>query len=184
MAITASMHPELGQVLYAGSDFPHLIWFCFSKESLDQTHLVQKQAGVQESSGPILAECNGPTTTFPFSYSVALFHRQPESYCAETSPQPLSYSVALFHRQPESYCAEPAQIQFGSGWLSFGQADLVQKQASVQEPPSPLLANTSKLILTGCRSALAFYWAVSSVTFLTKYKRLACIVTDGRWQMI
>ena len=67
-----------------------LIWM--TRSVLGQTHLVQKQAGVQESSGPILAECNGPTTTFP-----------------------LSYSVALFHRHPESYCAEPAQIQFGSG---------------------------------------------------------------------
>ena len=55
-------------------------------------HLVWKQAGVQESSGLILAERNQPTTSFPSSDS-----------------------VAFFHRRPGSHCAKPAWIQFGSG---------------------------------------------------------------------
>ena len=43
-----------------------------------QTHLAQKQAGVQESSGPVLAECNQPTTIGidPLLDSVAFFHRR------------------------------------------------------------------------------------------------------------
>ena len=48
-----------------------------------QTHLVQKQVSVQESLGPVLAECKWPTTSFPFSDSVVFFHRWPRSYCAK-----------------------------------------------------------------------------------------------------
>ena len=61
----------------------------------DKTHLVWKQAGVPESSGPVLAERNQPATSFP-----------------------LSDSVALFHGQPALYWAKPARIRFGSGGLS------------------------------------------------------------------
>ena len=41
MAIVASVLPELGRVVYAGSDFPHPIQFHSSKEGLD--HIVQNQ---------------------------------------------------------------------------------------------------------------------------------------------
>ena len=43
MAITASMQPESGQIVYARSDFPHLIRFLSSKEGPD--HIVQNQSG-------------------------------------------------------------------------------------------------------------------------------------------
>ena len=39
MAIMASVRPKLGQLVYAGSDFPHLFRLCSSKEGMD--HIVQ-----------------------------------------------------------------------------------------------------------------------------------------------
>ena len=69
MAITASMQPESGWIIYAGSDFNILFNSVFPKKAwailhktdpnliltawsgFGQTHLVWKQAGVQESSG-------------------------------------------------------------------------------------------------------------------------------------
>ena len=44
-------------------------------------------------------------------------------------------------------------------WLivpGFGQMDPVRKQAGVQEPSGPLLANASQLIRIGCESDLAY----------------------------
>ena len=61
-----------------------------------QTDLVPKLAGVQESAGWVLAECNWPVTSFP-----------------------LSDSFVFFRRQPRSYCAKPAWIRFGSGCVRF-----------------------------------------------------------------
>ena len=95
MAVMASMQPESGWIIYARSGFPHLIQFRSSKKAriilyktspdpiwmawagFGQVHLVRKQAGVQESSGLILAEHKQPATSFPLSDSVALFHRLP-----------------------------------------------------------------------------------------------------------
>ena len=71
MAITASVQPESGRMVYARSDFAHPIQFRLSKEGMDhtaqnrpgshldglvrvwQTYLVRKKAGVLESSGPV-----------------------------------------------------------------------------------------------------------------------------------
>ena len=47
---------------------------------IGQTDLVWKQVGVQESSGPLLAERKRPATSFPLSDSVVFFHRQPFSW--------------------------------------------------------------------------------------------------------
>ena len=58
-----------------------LIWMAWS--GLGQTDLVQKQAGVQESLGPVLAQNNWPATRFSLSDSVAFFHRWPRSLCAK-----------------------------------------------------------------------------------------------------
>ena len=142
------MQPELGQIIYAdltscvwfGSIFPKKAWIILCKTGPDliwmtwpgfgQTDLVWKQANVQESQGMVLAECNWLATSFPFSDS-----------------------VAFFHRWPRSYCAMPAQIWFCSGRLCevlFGQMDLVLKRASVQDSLNP-----SQAIQTGCRSDLA-----------------------------
>ena len=71
MAIMASVQPESARVVYAGSDFPHLFQFRFPKKAwtilrktdpgpiwmvwsgFGQTLPVRKQAGVQESLGPV-----------------------------------------------------------------------------------------------------------------------------------
>ena len=57
-------------------------------------HLVQQQAGVQESLGLVPAECNQSTTSIT-----------------------LSDWIACFHRWLRLYSVKPAQIQFGTGWL-------------------------------------------------------------------
>ena len=43
MAITASVQPESGRIVYARSDFPHPIQFRFSKEGMD--YIVQNRPG-------------------------------------------------------------------------------------------------------------------------------------------
>ena len=103
------------------------IWMACS--GLGHRHLVQKQTEVQESSGPVLAECNWPTTCFPLSV--------------------VSDSVEFCCRWPESYCGKPAWIQFGF-WLTVSECDLtdpVWKQTSDKKSSSLLLANASEPIL-------------------------------------
>ena len=82
---------------------PDLIWMTWS--AFGQIHLVQKQADVQESLGPVLAEYNWPATSFP-----------------------LSDLAAFFDRWPRSHCAKPAQIWFGSGWLCQVLAKWIQSR--------------------------------------------------------
>ena len=52
---------------------PDPIWFWIAVSGCDQTDPAQKQAGVQESSGPVLAKRNRPATSFqhliPFCFS-------------------------------------------------------------------------------------------------------------------
>ena len=104
-----------------------------ARSGFGQVHLVWKQASVQESSGPVLAECNQHATSLP-----------------------LSDSVAFFHRQPRSYCAKPSWIWLDSGWMSkFCQMNLVWKQAGVQESSGLPLANASKTIHIRCKWDLA-----------------------------
>ena len=43
MAITASVQPESGRIVYAGSDFPHPFQLRFSKEGME--HIVQNRPG-------------------------------------------------------------------------------------------------------------------------------------------
>ena len=52
-----------------------------------KAHLVQKQAGVQESPGPVIAEHNRPAASFPVSDSAAFFHRQVQIISCKTSPR-------------------------------------------------------------------------------------------------
>ena len=96
MAITASVQPESGRIVYAGSDFPHPSQFRFSEKGMGFT--VQKPGPNLDSlvrvwpnsSGlkarwcacrnhrtRLLAGRNRPATSFPFSDSAAFFHRCP-----------------------------------------------------------------------------------------------------------
>ena len=113
MAIMANVQPELGWIVYAGSDILHPIRFHSSKEGLD--HIVQNRPGSDldglvrfqpSASGPEASQC--ARIIAPSSGRIPLAHCQ---------FFPLSDSVAFFHRWPESCCAKPARIWFGSGWL-------------------------------------------------------------------
>ena len=53
---------------------PDLIWMAWS--GFGQTHLVRKQAGLQESSDLVRADCNWPATSLPHLDMVAFFHRR------------------------------------------------------------------------------------------------------------
>ena len=113
MAITASVHPESGRVVYAdptsrirfSSVFPKKAWIILCKTDLDpiwmawsafcQTHLVWKQAGAQESPGPV------SSNTQPIRYQFPTFR------LGSVLPQ-TSWII---------YCTKPAQIRFSSGRL-------------------------------------------------------------------
>ena len=99
------------------------MWTAWS--GFGRTHLVRKQASVQESLGPVPAERNWPATTFP-----------------------LSDSVAFFHRWPGSCCAKLARILFGSGCFGFwlNRSGLEASRCAVQESSGSILAKASELI--------------------------------------
>ena len=119
---------------------PDPIWMAWS--GFSQTHLVRKQAGVQESSSPILAERNRPATSFPLSDKVAFSHKTTRIILCQTSPDPIRF------------------------WLNvsgFGQTDLVRKQADVQESSGPMLPGpvlpasvSTPIRRIGCESDPAF----------------------------
>ena len=119
------------------SDFSHLIQF-HSFEGRDhvvqhqpgsnliawsgfgQTHVGEKQAGVQESLHPVLAESNWPATSFPLSDLAAFFHRRPRSYCAK----PAWLTVSGFcqtNRLEVSWCA---RICFWPRLPSWSRSDV------------------------------------------------------------
>ena len=125
---------------HARSDRSILVTASYAKTSLDpiwmvwsgfgQVHLVWKPAGVQESLGPVLAECNQPVPAFHFQTHLSL---------------PQTAQIILCKTSPDS-------VVFWLTMSGFGQRDPVRKQVSVQESSGPLWANTSKPIQIGCGS--------------------------------
>ena len=85
MAITASVQPDSGRIVYyAGSDLPHPFQLRFFQrrhgsycakltrirsgwpgQGFNQTRMVRKQAGVQESSGPVSGRTEPACYQFP-----------------------------------------------------------------------------------------------------------------------
>ena len=148
MAITASMQPDLGMGWIRNMPDPisHMYPICFhsSKEGPDHTvqkqprpdlgglvgfwltPLVQKKAGVQESLGLVLAECNQPTTSFLLSGSDGLI-----VLCKTSLDHPIWFWLTV------------------SG---LGQKNKVQEQANVKESSDLLLGSVSKQIQIRCRS--------------------------------
>ena len=115
------LRPACGQSRagsYAGSDFPHPIWFRSSKEGPD--HIVKKPSRIRSGwPGQALAE-----RIWTESKLVCKNHRarfwQNANRPATISPLP--DSAAFLHRRPGSYCEKPARTRFGSGCVSdFGQ---------------------------------------------------------------
>ena len=104
---------------------PDLIWMAWS--SFGQMHMVQKQAGVQESSGLGMAECKRPTTSLYFQTQ-----------------------LPSFHWLPASQCAKPAQIWFGSGWLCRVWDKWIRSSPEARIISGLCLANASEPIQIRC----------------------------------
>ena len=96
MAITASMQPELGRIVYARSDFSHPFQLHFSKEGMD--HIVQNRPG---------SDLDGLVRVWPNASGLEA------SWCAgiigpgfwqdATGPLPVSHfqtRFPFFHRRP------------------------------------------------------------------------------------
>ena len=151
MAITASVQPESGRIVLicrirlpasvSAPFFKKKAWIILFKPDPDpiwmawsgfgQTHLVQKQAGMQESSGPVSGRTQPARYQFPtFSLGFVLPQRSRIILC-KTSPDPVYFWLIV------------------SG---FGEMDPVRKQAGEQQSSGPLPANASTLIRTGCES--------------------------------
>ena len=111
---------------------PDPIWMVWSGSG--ETHLVRKQAGVQESSGPVSGR------TQPARYQFPTFRLG--------SVLPEMSRTILCKNQPGSDLVL-------ADCVGFGQTDPVRKEASVQESSGPLLANASQPISTGCGSGPA-----------------------------
>ena len=104
------IQPELAQIIYAGSNFPHLIRFHFSKEGLD--NIVQNRPG---------SDLDGLVRFGPNAWSKPVCKNHWARFLSESNPPATSFSlldsVVFFHRPSRSHCAKPGQIQFHSGWL-------------------------------------------------------------------
>ena len=142
MVITATVQPELGQMVYARSEFPHPFQFCFYREGMEhavqtelawsgfgQTHLVWKQACVKELSGSVSGRTQPACYHFPIFTLCSVLSHTCRIIFSKTSPGPILFSLIV---------------------SDFGQTDPVRKQANVQESSGPLLANASQLIWTKC----------------------------------
>ena len=106
-----------------------LIWMTWS--DLGQTHLVQKQASVQESSSPV----SGRTQPAHYHYQFPTFRLS----CV----LPQTAQIILCKTRLDL-------IRFWLTVSGFGQTDPVRKQSGVQESSNPLLTNASKPIRIGC----------------------------------
>ena len=130
MAVTASVQPESARIVYrirlpasvSGSVFPKNAWIILRKTDPDPiwmawsgfgpTHPVWKQAGMQESSGPVSGR------TQPARYQFPTFR-----LC----------SVLPQTSRMISYKPIPGPIWFWLFVSGFGQTDPLRKQAGVQE---------------------------------------------------
>ena len=120
------------------SVFPKKAWIIAHKTDVDglvrvwPTHLVWKQAGVQESSGPVSGRtqpsCYTSFATFRFG---SVLPQTSRILLCKTSPGPIEFWL----------------IVSGSG-----QTNPARKQANVQESSGPLLASASQPIRAGCES--------------------------------
>ena len=133
-----SYEEDPDHICKTGPDPISMAWSGFG-----QTHLVRKQAGVQESSGPILVERDRPATSFPLSDKVAFSHKTTRIILCQTSQDPIRFWLTV------------------SG---FGQTDpRVRKQADVRESSGPMLPGpvfpasaSAPIRRIGCESDPAF----------------------------
>ena len=94
-----------------------------SGKGFGQTHLIRKQAGVQESSGPVSGRTRPARYQFPTFKSRLRFPIDGRDPAVQNQPDPIRSCLLT-----------------GSG---FGQTDPVRKQAGAQASSGPLLASAS-----------------------------------------
>ena len=92
-------------------------------------HLVWKQAGVQESSGPVSGRTKQARYQFPTFRLGSVLPQTSRIILRKTSLDTIEFWLTV------------------SG---FGQTDPVRKQANVPESSGPLPVNVSQPIRTGC----------------------------------
>ena len=103
------------------------IWMVWS--GFGQTQLVRKQAGEQESPGPVSGRTQPARYQFPTFRLGSILPQMFRIILCKTSPGPIWFWLIV------------------SG---FGQTDPVRIQAGVRQSSGPLPANASQPIRTGC----------------------------------
>ena len=121
----SSIFPKKAWIMLCKTD-PDPIWMAWS--GFGQTHLVRKQAGVQESSGPVSGRTQPARYQFPTFRLGSVLPQTSRMIVCKTSLDPIQFWLIV------------------SG---FGQTDPVRKQAGVQESSGPLLASASQPVRTG-----------------------------------
>ena len=124
----SSVFPKKAWTILCKTD-PDQIWMAWS--GFGQMHLVRKQAGVQESSGPVSCRIQRARYQFPTFRLGSVLPQTSQITLCKTSPGPIWFWLIV------------------SG---FSQTDPVRKQTGVHESSGPLLANVSQPIRTGCES--------------------------------
>ena len=108
MAVTASVQPAPGHIVYARSDFPHPIQFSISKEGMD--YIVRNRPGsdldglvrvwttasgleasscVQDSSGPVSGRTQPARYQFPTFRLGSVLPQTSRIILCKTSPDPI-----------------------------------------------------------------------------------------------
>ena len=138
MANTASVQPESGRIVYAGSDFPHPFQLRFSKEGVD--HLVQNRPG-SDLDGLVRVWPNASGLEASWCAGIIGLGFWQEPTARNQFP---TFRLGFAHPQKTRmirWKTSPGPIEF---WLivsGFGQTDPVRKQAGVEESSGPLLAS-------------------------------------------
>ena len=114
MAITASMQPLPGRIVYAGSDFSHAILSRSSKEGLD--HIVSHQVSAKRIWSGSKPVCKNHRAQF---------------WQNTNGPLPLSHFQTRLHSFTDGL-DHTVQNQTGSDWVLADCAGLIRKQASLQ----------------------------------------------------
>ena len=143
-----------------------------------QAHLVQKQAGVQESSSSVLAECNQPPNQFSTLRLCCILPQMAQVIFVLNQPRS---DLVVDHG--DSLTAETGLTVPG-----FGHMDPVQKQlAGVHESLGPLLASTTEPVRIRCESDPEIFtgWLLLATEVKSGVVRRGLSVrdpsSDGRW---
>ena len=151
MAITASVQPEWGRIVYARSDFPHLFQFRFSKEGMDH---IARNRPVSDLDGLDLVRVWPNASGLESSWCTGII--RPGFWQDETGPLPVSHFQTRF-RFSTNVPDNIVQNQPGSDLVL---ADCVRFCSNGSGPEAsrcakiilPLLAIASQPIRTGCES--------------------------------